>query len=977
MRPAVGIVLLLLVAGLALPVHSQDEAQTESVRWPYFETESLISPPNDSVRRFGHDIATDGERILVAASNAAYLYTREQNHWTLEATLNPGFGSITSVSLADSHAIVAHHGEVAIWNHDGTGWKRQTSLTSTGAFGDDVLAKDSYLFVSQPLDDFLINAGSRGAVHIYKLSGNTYAHHHTIEEPTTTNQRIFGADLAMRDGILVVGAPAQPFVEQAAPGAAYIYTRQGSTWNLADSVEASRGTDAESSFGFKVATTGTAVVVSASTSYLAASGDKEGSGWVSIYEKSTNGRWQQIQDESTDATAVAAREDTILIVNYWWSNVGVYIHENEKLRCWWGPWCEVGFLGGWAAFGHDHPHPEALALEGRVAALGAPSEYTGNARTGLVLAYYDNANPIAIGLPDEPVDDIDQDGHEAFTLDASHSFDRDGTIVDYEWRRDGKTISNEPFVDVDLPLGNYDYELTVTDDLGGTGTQRLNIVVRPPQLGLTIQYCCEYYRGIDPDRFVYFWSDVDDHRAGAKHWDWDWDGDGTTDSTEANPTHRFPHGGTWPVHLTVTNEAGDTLHAYQDITINNAPPVANAGPPRVVQVDAAGLGTAKLDGSASTDPDSAIQSYNWLRQDPVAGTYSTAASGEQAEAQITRGVNQFRLRVSDDHGATHEARLTIIGSTSAASAQNSTVGTIPADFTAKVLPKRSVTFTDTSTPGGSDIVAWSWGTTLDNMTQGPRSHTITFDDAGPQPFYLTVYDERGNTGTAMRTVTIPDDPPRLSAWPLAGTVPQGSHGVFLARAADEAPDRLQWEWRINGKHYSDHQNAGHTFDKLGNHTIDIRVTDDMGHTDALSGWINVLPEDEFQDLFGPPDDQNDTSGPGIFQGDLAPPDESIQEDLDRQRALDKGDKPDAPSTDKNPEAAPLLSATAPKTPSAGGIAVMPLVWTGILLLFLALGAIETRRRLAHRKRRRQRYESAMKARLMRHEPAVEFRTGRR
>lgn len=955
----IALLTLLLVAGLAIPGQSQ-ESGAEEQRWPYFEAEHLLLPPSGA-REFGHDVDTDGERILVAARSAAYLYGRDNAGWSLTGTYTPPSGDpVQAVSLGNGHVAVATETETTLWRlKDGV----QTILKGDQGFGEDVLLREGFLFVSRP-SSISLSLNDRGDVTVYRFQNGMYSRSQTITEPSS-DRRVFGADLDVQDGSLVVGAPASPLVEQAAPGAAYFYLLQGTTWSLDGSAIATRGGDAQSSFGYKVATTGDTMVVSASLSYLGSSGDRS-SGWVSFFERQ-DGAWRKVQEESTDATAVAAREDTVLLVDWWWNNVAVYLHSSEHLDCSWGPWCHVGYLGGWASFYGDKPYPEALTMEGRVAALGAPSEWIDDQRSGAVLAYYDNALPRAVGLPDEPVDDLDADGRETVTLDGSHSFDPDGQIVSYTWRQNGRTLTETPFVDVELPLGLHEFELEVMDDLGGVDVDHVQVEVRTPRLELDIQFCCERYNGgVDPDRTVYFWSNVRDHRAGVKHWDWDFDGDGVVDSTEYAPHHRFPYGGTWPVALTVTNEAGDRMTTSRDVEVRNAPPTAHAGRPQVVSVDPlTGTGTATLDASLSTDPDGEIQGYDWLRRDPVAGSYSTAAEGETADVTVTRGVNEFLLWVRDDDGARSQGHTTIIGKASAGGAGNETGPSLHVTFSAEQVTGRSVRVEETSNADNAEVVAWIWGRNEEEQQIGGRQHVLAYEDAGLQDVYLTAYDADGNLYQRSTTIQLTDGAPEVYLWPDAGFVPLGTHVTLMTHVEDEAPQRLQWRWQMEDA-TSDHQDVGHTFDRLGNQTITVAVTDDMGHTTQARGWIHVLAPEEFQSRFSEElaDPEATLDGVGVFED----PDEEIQEDLERQRRLqDDADGKETEDGDdgQDDKPGPLQSATVPAPP--GPRSTKAIVWALASLgaAALALVALEARRQRKRVLQRRKRYEAAFRARLAR------------
>jgi hypothetical protein len=74
------------------------------------------------------------------------------------------------------------------------------------------------------------------------------------------------------------------------------------------------------------------------------------------------------------------------------------------------------------------------------------------------------------------VNDDDGDGLATVRLDASDSIDFDGEIVDYSWTTDGAVIAEGIAPSVDLPRGVHDVELTVTDDLGFSSSNKLVVV---------------------------------------------------------------------------------------------------------------------------------------------------------------------------------------------------------------------------------------------------------------------------------------------------------------------------------------------------------------------------------------------------------------------------------------------------------------------------------------------------------------------
>ena len=73
----------------------------------------------------------------------------------------------------------------------------------------------------------------------------------------------------------------------------------------------------------------------------------------------------------------------------------------------------------------------------------------------------------------------------AVTLDGSASYDPDGDIVRFEWRRGGELLyaGTNPVLEQVLPVGLHTFELTAVDDVGATGTDTVRVRVNGPDGG--------------------------------------------------------------------------------------------------------------------------------------------------------------------------------------------------------------------------------------------------------------------------------------------------------------------------------------------------------------------------------------------------------------------------------------------------------------------------------------------------------------
>lgn len=108
--------------------------------------------------------------------------------------------------------------------------------------------------------------------------------------------------------------------------------------------------------------------------------------------------------------------------------------------------------------------------------------------------------------------------------------------------------------------------------------------------------------------------------------------------------------GIYQFELRVTDNAGlfakDTITVTVIVPAPNYPPVANAGPDRVILLP---LNSVLLDGSLSFDPENNITAYHWTN---ISGPSAfNIVSQNAVQTQVTglvQGIYQFRLKVIDN-----------------------------------------------------------------------------------------------------------------------------------------------------------------------------------------------------------------------------------------------------------------------------------------------------------------------------------------
>jgi hypothetical protein len=225
------------------------------------------------VGAYDHDYDTSGGYIFTAG--AAWVFVRSGATWVRQQKLfaSGTNGRTVSDYFGNSVAISGNTIAIGAWNHEndangvtpvaGAGavfvytrtasiWSLQQKLVGTGInsrdidgnFGKAISISGNYIAVGAPKHDYDA-AGANpftdaGAVFVFFRSGSTWGLQQKVVG-TGTNGRAgsdqFGTSVAMSDSILVVGSPNHGFDASgagfiAAAGAAYVYTRTGTSWTL-------------------------------------------------------------------------------------------------------------------------------------------------------------------------------------------------------------------------------------------------------------------------------------------------------------------------------------------------------------------------------------------------------------------------------------------------------------------------------------------------------------------------------------------------------------------------------------------------------------------------------------------------------------------------------------------------------------------------------------------------------------------------
>ena len=268
--------------------------------------------------------------------------------------------------------------------------------------------------------------------------------------------------------------------------------------------------------------------------------------------------------------------------------------------------------------------------------------------------------------PPEAVFAIDPASQVADTFqnvrfDASASSDADG-IATISWLfGDGSSAVGTEVSHAYSEDGTFLVILTVIDNKGGSASAIKQMTIRNqapvPQIDGLTRFQSKITRTFSGSNS----TDVD---GAIVTYQWWLSAAGSTDtfdllSTGTSPTVRvdFDRPGVYQLRLTVIDDSGASADAHVSITVENRPPVANAGENREVTTSS-DTAIVQLDGSRSVDPDGSVVTWKWTFDSdlvPVNGVNPSHALSASKDGTVHKVI----LEVTDDKGATATTEVQI------------------------------------------------------------------------------------------------------------------------------------------------------------------------------------------------------------------------------------------------------------------------------------------------------------------------------
>jgi hypothetical protein len=251
----------------------------------------LIASDGAAGDRFGISVALSGETVVVGAylddvgannnQGSAYVFTRGVLSWAQQAQLTAadgaagdGFG--ISVALGDDTAVVGayqddvgsspNRGSAYVFVHHRAVWEQQARLLANfGAandyFGYSVAISGNTVLAGAYADD----AGAstdQGSAYVFVRNGTTWTQQAQLLAADGAAGDYFGISVALSGDTALVGASNNDVGANANQGAAYVFTRSGTSWSQQAQLTAADGRPSDN-FGVSVALSGTTAVVGA------------------------------------------------------------------------------------------------------------------------------------------------------------------------------------------------------------------------------------------------------------------------------------------------------------------------------------------------------------------------------------------------------------------------------------------------------------------------------------------------------------------------------------------------------------------------------------------------------------------------------------------------------------------------------------------------------------------------------------------
>ncbi len=429
--------------------------------------------------------------------------------------------------------------------------------------------------------------------------------------------------------------------------------------------------------------------------------------------------------------------------------------------------------------------------------------------------------------------------------------DSDGSIKSYAWTKvSGPDLQMSGASGADLTISNliegkYVLRLTVTDNNNASAFDEVTVTVRasvPGNNAPTANAGADIVITLPKNSITLSGSGTDsDGSVASFQWTKVSGGAATlADAANASTSASGLVAGVYTFRLTVTDDRGSIASDEVVVTVNR-PPVANAGPDRVISLP---MNRLKITGSA-TDPDGQVSSYKWTKISGGTAALSGTGTASLDVSDLEAGEYVFRLQVKDNNDGVHTDDVKV--RVNAPPIANAGADKKVIQSAAALEVKGSGSDTDGS------VVAYAWkkisGATVSLARANTASVSLTGLAVGVYVFELTVTDNDGATHSDQVKITVAANQlPVANAGPdQVINVPENSV-VLQGSGSDPDGKVVEYLWqKVSGKAgvISDPASAHATITGLtsGAYVFSLTVTDNSGgtHTSTVKVKVNKAP----------------------------------------------------------------------------------------------------------------------------------------
>jgi hypothetical protein len=351
------------------------------------EDTRVTAPAPYSQGYYGRSVSVSGDLLAIGSpgdlsEGTVSLWRRGPAGWSPEATLNgadessfANFGSVSAsgdtvaVGARDQTTNGTSGGAVYVFVRSASVWSQQAKLVASdlkqGAeFGHAVaLSGDTLVVGAYWADGTVVGTG---AAYVFTRSGTTWTEDAKLTAFDGANADNFGATVAISGGTIVVGAP-RDTLTTSIEGSAYVFVGGGSSWSLEQKLTASDAS-ADDDFGASISLDGDRVAIGADTAGPSPS-DESGAAYVFDRVGTT---WSQSARLNAAfrgpfdrfGAGVSLQGDFLVVgaphesATYLFGRFGATWYQRERLQP----------LGIGDAFGNS------VSRDGPVVAVGAPDE---------------------------------------------------------------------------------------------------------------------------------------------------------------------------------------------------------------------------------------------------------------------------------------------------------------------------------------------------------------------------------------------------------------------------------------------------------------------------------------------------------------------------------------------------------------------------------------------------------------------------